>query len=194
MRYFFALIISLPFCSLVGAQDHPQHHGADLNAVRATAVAVVEPSKAATTQPTLNNVRGTVTFTQTGRKVKVHAKISGLNPNQLHAIHIHEHADMSSDDLMSTGGHYNPDGHPHGGPTTSPVHAGDFGNLQADGEGNADYTLEVEGITLVGEGNNVVGLPVIIHAKPDDLSSQPAGAAGARIAGGIIRLQSAEPR
>ncbi len=32
------------------------------------------------------------------------------------------------------------------------------------------------------------GKPVIIHAKEDDLKSQPSGAAGDRIGGGVIEM------
>ena len=90
---------------------------------------------------------------------------------------------------MSTGGHYNPDKHVHGGPTTSPVHAGDFGNITADDSGKATLDLTVDDLSVGGAKNDVVGKAVIIHAKEDDLKSQPAGNAGARIAGGVIELQ-----
>ena len=93
------------------------------------AVAHMAPSKSATTMPANNDVTGTVTFTQAGDKVLVVADISGLEPNTRHGIHIHEKGDLSDPGLMSTGGHWNPDHHIHGGPSTSPVHAGDLGNL-----------------------------------------------------------------
>src|SRR5213078_176195 len=128
---------------------------------------------------------GTVTFTQNGDKVQVHADLTGLTPGK-HGIHIHEKGDMSAPDLMSTGGHYNPDKHIHGGPSTSPVHAGDFGNLTADTSGKATIDVTVDDITIGGEKNDILGRAVIIHAKEDDLKSQPAGNAGARIAGGVI--------
>jgi Cu-Zn family superoxide dismutase len=89
---------------------------------------------------------------------------------------------------MSTGGHYNPDKHIHGGPTTSPVHAGDLGNLEADDKGVAKMDLTVDNISLGGAKNDVVGKPVIIHAKEDDYKTQPTGNAGGRIGGGIIEV------
>jgi Cu-Zn family superoxide dismutase len=154
------------------------------------AVADLKPSKAATTQPTLNNVHGTVTFTEMpDGKVKIVAVIMGLTPNTRHGFHIHENADMSDPGLMNTGSHYNPDKHIHGGPTTSPVHAGDFGNVTADATGTAKLDLTVDNISLGGAKNNIVGKPVIVHAKEDDLKSQPSGNAGARVAGGIIEMK-----
>jgi Cu-Zn family superoxide dismutase len=47
--------------------------------------------------------------------------------------------------------------------------------------------MVVKGLTIEGK-MGVVGHSVIIHAKADDLKSQPAGDAGARIAGGAIVL------
>ncbi len=155
-----------------------------------TAVAKLTPSKAATTMPANNNVTGTVTFTDEGNgKTKIVADVSGLQPNGKHGFHIHEKGDVSAPDLMSTGGHYNPDKHPHGGPSTSPVHAGDFGNVTADANGKAHLELEVDDISIGGAKNDILGKAVIVHAKPDDLSSQPSGNAGARVAGGVIELQ-----
>jgi Cu-Zn family superoxide dismutase len=116
------------------------------------AVAELKPSKAATTQPANNNVTGTVTFAELpDGKVKIVAHVMGLAPNTKHGFHIHEKGDLDSPDLMSTGGHYNPDKHIHGGPTTSPVHAGDFGNLESDANGHAMLELTVDDISIGGK-------------------------------------------
>ncbi|HET7300300.1 MAG TPA: superoxide dismutase family protein, partial [Oleiagrimonas sp.] len=37
-----------------------------------------------------------------------------------------------------------------------------------------------------GSDTDVLGGAIIVHAKPDDYTSQPSGAAGARIACGVI--------
>jgi Cu-Zn family superoxide dismutase len=167
----------------------------DAAAIAATAPAMVAvahmtPSKSATTKPVNNDVTGTVTFTQDGDKVVVVADITGLEPNTRHGIHIHEKGDLSDPGLMSTGGHWNPDHHMHGGPTTSPVHAGDLGNLDADATGKAHLELTLSDISVGGVKNDVIGHAVIIHAKADDLSSQPSGNAGARVSGGVIELET----
>lgn len=172
------------------AYTAPAHHMHGMMAADKTAIAHILPSRAAATQPANNGVSGTVTFTDLGEgKVKIVADIVGLQPNTEHGFHIHEKGDLSAADLMSTGGHYNPDHHPHGGPSTSPVHAGDFGNLRSDANGNAHFELTVDDLSIGGAKNDILGRAVIIHAKPDDLKSQPAGNAGARVAGGIIELQ-----
>src|SRR4051812_29256648 len=152
------------------------------------AVAEIAPAQGASTQPSWGKPAGAITFTQTGDKVHVTGEITGLPPGK-HGIHIHEKGDLSAPDLMSTGGHYNPDKHAHGGPTTSPVHAGDLGNLNADTSGKATLDLTVDDITIGGEKNDILGKAVIIHAKEDDFKTQPSGNSGARIAGGVIEMK-----
>lgn len=136
-------------------------------------------------QPTAGNkCAGVVRFTEVDGVVYVYGEISGLTPNQQHAIHIHEFGDSTSTDGMKAGGHYNPEEKPHGLPGTNERHAGDLGNLQADGEGKTVYRAEFKNISMLGK-NAIIGRGVIIHAKPDD-GGQPVGNAGARIGSGTI--------
>jgi Cu-Zn family superoxide dismutase len=152
------------------------------------AVATVGPSKSATTQPTNNNVTGTVTFEMKDGKLAFVADIDGLAPNTEHGFHIHEKGDLSDPDLKSAGGHFNPTKEKHGGPESEHHHAGDLGNLTADDKGHAHLEGTVMHATLSGNGDDsIVGRSVIIHAKPDDLKSDPSGNSGARIAGGVIK-------
>src|SRR5262249_39540866 len=115
-----------------------------------------------------STVHGVVHFTESKDGVLVDVAIEGLNPNQQHAIHIHEFGDCSAPDAASAGSHYNPEGHPHALPPTDERHAGDLGNLQADAEGKAHYTLTVKNFTIAGAKNPILGHAVIVHAKPDD--------------------------
>jgi Cu-Zn family superoxide dismutase len=142
-----------------------------------------------------NNVRGSVLFDKVDDGILITAKIGGLTPNANHAIHIHEFGDLGSDDASSAGDHFNPGGHPHALPDDSERHAGDLGNLQADGDGNATLTLVVNNITLDAGKRGILGRAVIIHAKADD-GGQPSGNAGGRIAAGVIGISKdakAEP-
>jgi len=155
-----------------------------------TAVANVTAAKAATTQPSFGNTTGTVTFTQVGDdKVKVAVDLQGLPPGK-HGFHIHQKGDLSAPDLTSAGGHFNPEGHKHGGPDSEMHHAGDLGNLEADSSGNVKKEMTVEGISVgTGAKNDITGTSVIVHAKADDLKTDPAGNSGARIAGGTIEAK-----
>jgi Cu-Zn family superoxide dismutase len=151
------------------------------------AVATLKPSQMATTQPANNNVTGAVTFTDVGHgQVTVVADVNGLAPNTEHGFHVHESGNLDSPDLASAGAHFNPTGHQHGAPGPA-SHAGDLGNLTADSSGHAHLELTVTSLSIgTGQPNDVVGRSVIVHAKPDDLKTQPAGNSGGRVAGGTI--------
>lgn len=148
-------------------------------------VAVMKPTER-------SSVSGTVTFkTQGNGKVAVRALLSGLNPNGLHAIHIHEFGDLRAEDGDAAGGHYNPEGHPHGLPTEKQRHAGDFGNLEADENGETEFSITVDNLSLDGKKNPIIGRAVIVHAGQDD-GGQPVGNAGRRIAQGVIGVMNAD--
>ena len=100
---------------------------------------------------------------------------------------MHEKGDCSAPDFTSAGGHFNPGGKPHAHQRQAERHAGDLENLRADAEGNATYAFETKLLTVGPGPTSVVGRAVVIHANPDDYTSQPAGNSGPRIAGGLIR-------
>ena len=133
-----------------------------------------------------NDVSGIVTFTKVGNLVKVVADISGLKPGK-HGLHIHEYGDCSSDDGTSAGGHFNPDNVKHGAPNSSMSHVGDFGNIEADKDGKAHLEMTDSLLSFSGP-HSIIGRGVIVHGGEDDLTSQPAGNAGPRVACGVIGI------
>jgi len=133
-----------------------------------------------------NTARGLFVFHQMGDgQVMVHAHVSGLKPGAEHGVHIHEKGDCASPDGTSAGGHFNPDGKPHG-PQTSAHHAGDMPALKADANGVADVKFTLSGPTVTAGPTSVVDHAVIVHANPDDYATQPTGNSGGRIACGVI--------
>ena len=146
------------------------------------------PSARASLEPTKgNNAKGTVTFTQSGGKVRVSAQVSGLKPGAEHGFHVHEKGDCSSGDGMSAGGHFNPTAKPHGDVHAGgDRHAGDLPNLKADAYGNATASFDATGITVGSGSADIVGKGLIVHRDPDDYKSQPAGNAGPRLACAVI--------
>ncbi len=144
------------------------------------------PMAMATMAPTAGNtVQGTVMFHETGGHVMVHAKLSGLAPGSEHGFHVHDKGDCSAPDGMSTGGHFNPDGKPHGA-QGGDHHAGDMPSLVADAGGNVDAHFMLMGPTVAAGPASVIGRGVIVHAKADDYTTQPTGNSGGRIACGVI--------
>jgi superoxide dismutase, Cu-Zn family len=132
---------------------------------------------------------GVVKFTQlAGGKVLVEATVSGLRPNAEHGFHVHDVADCSGDG-MKTGGHFNPDNHPHNHPREAKRHAGAMFNLKTDARGVGTLRQEVDTISLADGKYSVIGRPLIVHRDADDYMSQPLGNAGPRIACGLITRQ-----
>lgn len=143
------------------------------------AVAVLHPTAGSKTV-------GVVTFTQVIGGIRVVARIEGLTPGE-HGFHIHEFGDCSAANGSSAGGHFNPAGCEHGAPESSPRHAGDLGNLTANEQGVAIYDRVDQALAFDGQ-NSIIGRGLIVHEKADDLKSQPTGAAGARVACGVIGI------
>ena len=152
------------------------------------AVAKLAPTKDSTAS-------GTATFSSAGKDgVRVTVEVSGLKPNSLHGLHVHEKGDCSAPDATSAGPHFSLQGQEHGPHEGDKFHAGDLGNLEADAQGKASKTLVVPAskLTLASGPASVVGRAVVVHGGPDDLKSQPAGNSGPRIACGVVDRQVAK--
>jgi Cu-Zn family superoxide dismutase len=134
------------------------------------------------------SVTGTVEFVAQEGGVLVTAHLEGLTPGD-HGFHIHEKGDCSAPDGASAGGHFNPSSHKHGAPDAAEHHEGDLGNLTAGKDGKADKTMTLTDVTLGDGANSVVGKGFIVHDKKDDLTTQPTGNAGARVACGVITAE-----
>lgn len=142
-------------------------------------------------QPTQGNkATGSVTFTRSPEGIEVSGELKGLAPGR-HGIHIHEKGDCSAPDASSAGEHFNPRGTPHGAPENPAAkrHLGDLGNIEAGPDGSATYRRVDRLLTFDGT-NSIIGKAVVVHAGPDDLTSQPSGQSGPRVACGIIEPTS----
>ncbi|MBL9100207.1 MAG: superoxide dismutase family protein [Myxococcales bacterium] len=134
-----------------------------------------------------SGVQGSVEITEMADgELRVDADITGLTPG-MHGMHVHEWGDCSSADGMSAGGHFNPAMVDHGAPNSATHHPGDFGNIEADADGRAVFTLTLDAGTFSLSGAaGVLGRAIIVHEKPDDFG-QPTGNAGGRLACGVIQ-------
>ncbi|HWE53245.1 MAG TPA: superoxide dismutase family protein [Bryobacteraceae bacterium] len=125
-----------------------------------------------------------------GKGVKITATLMGL-PAGEHAFHIHTTAKCEAPGFTTAGGHFNPDGKHHGmnNAMDPKPHDGDMANFMVKPNGTAKISVVNPQVTL-GDGPNSVfaggGTALMIHAKADDLKSDPSGNAGDRIACGVI--------
>lgn len=122
--------------------------------------------------------------------VLVTVEVSGLSAGP-HALHIHETGRCETPSFGSAGGHYAPRGQAHGARTVHGKHAGDLLNLHVPASGDVKVEQQAADVTLHPHAPHSLfdddGSAVVIHAGADDYESQPSGAAGDRVACGIIR-------
>lgn len=133
---------------------------------------------------------GIVRFQETDEGLRTEINMFGAEPG-LHGIHIHENGSCDGGG-NAAGSHYNPEGVKHGflpREGFSQAHAGDFGNIEINQNGEGLLFLMIPELTLSGGAHNIEGRSVILHEKKDDFS-QPTGNAGDRIACGVIEADS----
>ena len=143
------------------------------------------PMAMVTLAPTTGNTAtGTVHFNQLADgTVDVVVDLTGV-PAGVHGFHVHDKGDCG-DNGNAAGGHFNPTSMAHGAPDAASHHAGDFGNVTAGADGVVKTTFNTHSITVAPGTTSVVGHAIILHANPDDLTTQPSGNAGPRIACGV---------
>ncbi len=123
--------------------------------------------------------------------VRFFADVRGIPPGQ-HGIHLHAVGKCEAPDFTSAGGHFNPTGKKHGLANPDGPHAGDLPNITVGADGTGQLNYLVPGVTLgSGAGSlfDAGGTAVVIHAGPDDYTTDPAGNSGARIACGVIQKE-----
>lgn len=182
-----AVALVLTACSTAPATSPPPTARATATA-NANAVSMAR-SATITLRPASGSlVSGKLSALPIAGGVRITGEIGGLARGSTHAIHIHEKGDCSAADATSAGGHFNPAQQPHGRVGSGPHHGGDMDNIVADGNGVAQVDVQALGVSLGGGATNIGGRAIVVHAMPDDYTSQPAGNAGARVACGVIQL------
>jgi len=135
---------------------------------------------------------GTAVITENkgGKGVTIKLTAKGL-PAGEHAFHIHQNAKCEAPAFTTAGGHFNPDSAHHGmnNAETPHPHAGDMNNFTVGPKGTAKVTFTDPSVNMGTDNHSIFsngGTALVIHAKADDLKSDPSGNAGDRIACGVI--------
>jgi Cu-Zn family superoxide dismutase len=132
---------------------------------------------------------GTATLIRTPNGVLIRAEAANLPPGP-HGFHIHEVGQCDpATNFESAGGHYNPQGKSHGYMVENGPHAGDMPNHTVAADGKLMAEVFNPNVGFSGEATlfDQNGSALVIHATADDYRSQPSGAAGERLACGVIQ-------
>jgi len=155
----------------------------DLEAVK-HAVAIVRPLGR-------SGVEGVVEFEATERNpvagpgLRMRARFSGL-PDDAHGFHVHLLGDCRGGGERA-GAHFNFSGPSRKPPADIDRITGNLGTLETGDDGQAEIEADIEDARLHGP-YSILGRSIIVHARANDPAQPPIGAAGARLACGVIGL------
>jgi len=131
---------------------------------------------------------GTAELSPAAKGVNISLNLMNLTPGE-HAIHVHTAAKCEGPAFTTAGPHLNPDMKHHGLQNPDGPHAGDMPNFTVSADGTAKAAVVAPGVTMGDDSHSIFtngGTALVIHANADDMKSDPAGNAGARVACGTI--------
>ncbi len=138
----------------------------------------------------VGNLLGTIIFTDMPGGLRIQPNLSGLTEGR-HGFHVHQNPACGVKEKagkpvggLAAGGHFDPGkAGMHGGPAGT-GHLGDLPALDVDDKGRANRVS----IAARLKTSDLAGRSIMIHARGDNYSDQPArlGGGGARVACGVV--------
>jgi Cu-Zn family superoxide dismutase len=133
-------------------------------------------------------IEGDALLRETPNGIVLKVNLADVEPG-IRGFHIHENGTCQPPGFTSAGGHFAPEAHAHGILDEKGPHAGDLPNIHVPATGEIAFELFLKDLSLSRGARALLdpnGAALILHAKPDDYSSDPAGEAGDRIACAVI--------
>ncbi len=125
--------------------------------------------------------------------VLLRLRVEGLTPGW-HGAHFHMTGtcDDAADGFKASGAHFDPENHDHGLENAAGSERGDLPNIYAGADGRATVEFYRANLHLSPSEQSATengpyplldddGFAIIIHANPDDHTTQPIGGAGDRV-------------
>lgn len=126
---------------------------------------------------------GSATLAETPHGVLLTVNLTAA-PAGPHAFHLHAVGKCEAP-FTTAGGHLNPGAKKHGIKSAEGAHAGDLPNVTVPASGSLSFEVLAHGVTMA-QVLDADGGAVVMHQGVDDYATDPAGAAGDRIACGVI--------
>lgn len=166
------------------SQAVPVNGAADSTGTSTTGAAAVQTSTLRTAD---GKDVGTVSVREEAGGVVLTVAARNMAPGK-YGMHIHSVGKCEGPKFESAGAHWNPDNKMHGSQNPKGPHAGDLPNLEigAAGTGGSNFNLQASLRGGLAPLLDKDGAALIIHAKPDDLKTDPSGNSGDRVACAVL--------
>ncbi len=149
--------------------------------------AAVAPTRTASMVDSAGRSTGSVSVLESSRGPLLVLKLQGVPPGT-HGFHIHAVGTCTPPGFESAGPHLNPDNRKHGERNPAGPHAGDLPNVRARADSSVDTTLVLPRslLTAAALGAGAPPRALVLHAKADDMRTDPSGNSGGRIVCGVL--------